>query len=132
MALFALGLNHATAPVEVQAPAPAAASETAVAEATTAPEAEIDREQLAAAYKTIDEDESYVMAAHTSDKSGARGSKSNHGSGVTSIPGGALQTLPAGGPHEYTGRRISLDFKDAPRSAHRGAQDLRRDSNVTR
>ena len=113
----------AAAPVEapVELTAPAAAPEAAVAEPTTVPATEtapaVPAIDLAAnstaADATIGEDESYVMAAHASGKGGARGSKSKRGSGVTSIPGGTLETLSAAAAREYTGQRISLDFKDA-------------------
>ena len=108
----------AATPVEVTTPA--AAFETAVAEPAAVPAPEtapaVPETDLAAnstaADETIGEDESYVMAAHNSGKGGARGSKSKRGSGVTSIPGGTLETLSAAA-REYTGQRISLDFKDA-------------------
>ena len=117
----------ATTPTEVAAPAVAPA--TAVAEPTSAPEtavpapsapepelvatAKTDPEPLATADRTIGEDDAYVMAAHTSGKGSAHGNKAKRGSGVTSIPGGTLEALPNSGPREYTGQRISLDFKDA-------------------
>jgi type IV pilus assembly protein PilQ len=109
----------AAAPFE--APPPAAAPAMAVAEPAPAPPTEtipaIPATDLAAnsitADETIGEDDSYVMAAHASGKGGARGSTAKRGSGVTSIPGGTLETLPVAGAREYTGQRISLDFKDA-------------------
>jgi type IV pilus assembly protein PilQ len=111
----------AAAPAPVEIRAAAAAPEAAVAEPTTVPATEtapaVPAIDLAAnstaADETIGEDESYVMAAHASGKGGARGSKSKRGSGVTSIPGGTLETLSAAAAREYTGQRISLDFKDA-------------------
>lgn len=92
----------AAAPVAEPAPAPA------VAETTTAPELTgIDPEALAALDESINENESAVMAAHASGKS--RGGKR---SAVATIPGGTIEALPSA-PREYTGQRISLDFKDA-------------------
>ena len=117
----------ATTPTEVAASAVAPA--TAVAEPTNAPEtaapapsapepelvatAKTDPEPLAAADRTIGEDDAYVMAAHASGKGSTQGNKSKRGSGVTAIPGGTLEALPISGPRDYTGQRISLDFKDA-------------------
>ena len=108
----------ATAPAE-----PAAAPEQAASEpAATVPAPERDLaaastsepEPVAEADQTIGEDESYVMAAHASGKGGSRSGKSSSkkGSGI-SIPGGSIETLAPSGPREYTGQRISLDFKDA-------------------
>ena len=90
----------ATAPVAEPAPEPVVAE-------TTAPELTgIDAEALAALEQSIDENDSAVMAAHASGKS--RGAKRS----VASIPGGTIEALPSS-PREYTGQRISLDFKDA-------------------
>jgi len=93
----------AAAPVAAPVPAPA------VAETTTAPELTgLDPEALAALDQSIDENESAVMAAHASGK--GRGSKRS--AAVATIPGGTVEALPSA-PREYTGQRISLDFKDA-------------------
>jgi type IV pilus assembly protein PilQ len=91
--------------------------------ATTAPPTQLSAEPdlaadpaLAEPTEAIGEDESAVMAAHSSKRS-SRGSKNKLGSGVGSgvafIPGGTLEAIPPSGPREYIGQRISLDFKDA-------------------
>jgi hypothetical protein len=56
----------------------------------------------------IAEDDSAVMAA-TSSKGRRGASKAKHGTGVVTT---SVEVPPAG-PKEYTGQRISLDFKDA-------------------
>jgi type IV pilus assembly protein PilQ len=100
------------APIAPPAPevAPVAAPEVAAAAPVAAPEPTgIDPEAIAALEQAIDEDDSAVMAAHAS----GRGSKSKAKRGaVASIPGGTIESLPSS-PREYTGQRISLDFKDA-------------------
>jgi hypothetical protein len=121
-----LATTAETAPVAAE-PAPASApSSTVAASAEPAASAKIDmpvEAELRAAdpalvehTEAIGEDESAVMAAHSSKRS-SRGSKnklgSGVGSGVASIPGGTLEAIPPSGPREYTGQRISLDFKDA-------------------
>lgn len=90
--------------------APAPVADPAVAETATAPELTgIDPEALAALDQSIDENESAVMAAHASGKSRAGAKRSG---AVATIPGGTIEALPSA-PREYTGQRISLDFKDA-------------------
>ncbi len=91
--------------VEPASPPPAASERERVAEAFP----ELEPAELAALDQTIGEDESAVMAAHSSK--GSRG-KSKRGSAVASIPGGTVEALPTQ-QREYSGQRISLDFKDA-------------------
>jgi type IV pilus assembly protein PilQ len=103
-------VEPAPAPVDTvpAAAAPVAEPAPAVAETITAPELTgIDPEALAALDQSIDENESAVMAAHASGKRGAKRSAA-----VATIPGGTVEALPSA-PREYTGQRISLDFKDA-------------------
>lgn len=64
----------------------------------------------AASDTTIAEDESAVLAA--SSARGGRGGRSRSKAATASIPGGTIEALPSS-PREYTGQRISLDFKDA-------------------
>ena len=117
-----LATTAETAPVAAE-PAPASApSSTVAASAEPAASAKTDmpvEAELRAAdpalvehTEAIGEDESAVMAAHSSKRS-SRDSKNKLGSGVASIPGGTLEAIPPSGPREYTGQRISLDFKDA-------------------
>jgi type IV pilus secretin PilQ/predicted competence protein len=98
----------AAAPAEVPAPAAEAATDPEPAAPAAELAAVASPEPLAVADATIGEDESYVMAAHASGK-GSRGK--SKGSAV-SIPGGTIEALPVAS-REYTGQRISLDFKDA-------------------
>jgi type IV pilus assembly protein PilQ len=106
----------AEAPPAVEA-APGAAAAPAIAPPTrlsAEPELapEPAREPLpVVAATTIGEDDSAVLAA-SSSRGASRGSKGKHGGTVASIPGGTVEALP-GAPREYTGQRISLDFKDA-------------------
>ncbi len=94
---------------EVAATPPEVAPPTELsAEPEVAPEAPIEP---AVADQTIGEDESAVMAAHSS-KGSSRAGKSKPHAAVSSIPGGTVESL-SSSPHEYTGQRISLDFKDA-------------------
>jgi type IV pilus assembly protein PilQ len=90
-------------------PAPAAPlAEPAVAETAPAPELTgIDPEALAALDKSINEHDSAVMAAHAAGRG-----KAKRPAAVATIPGGTIEALPTS-PREYTGQRISLDFKDA-------------------
>ena len=109
----AVAAAPASASASTPAPAPAAAPEIAPpaqlsAEPELAPEAPADP-SLAIADHAIDENDSAVMAAHSA-KGGARGGKSSKA--VASIPGGTIEAVP-NAPREYTGQRISLDFKDA-------------------
>jgi type IV pilus assembly protein PilQ len=103
-------------PVDVPAPAiaePAPAPAPAVAESAPVGTDSDVAAVAKADVEPIAEDDSYVMAAHAAGKGGAHGSKSKRGSGVTAIPGGTIEALSNAGPREYTGQRISLDFKDA-------------------
>jgi len=97
----------ASDPEPVGAPAPAAAPAVQAA----APPAPEPATVAKGADTAIDENDSYVMAA----KSGAKrsGGKGKGRSAVTSIHGGTSEPLSLSANHEYTGQRISLDFKDA-------------------
>ncbi|MEO6029030.1 MAG: type IV pilus secretin PilQ, partial [Candidatus Binatia bacterium] len=103
-----------------EAPAPAAAEPVAApavaapapapAEVALAPKPVAEPAPIAEAAQPIGEDESVVLAAHSAGRGGgSKGRRSS--SSIAAIPGGTVQTL--GAPREYTGQRISLDFKDA-------------------
>ncbi|MCC6763179.1 MAG: type IV pilus secretin PilQ [Deltaproteobacteria bacterium] len=104
------------APAEpAAAPPPVAAPEVALPE--VAPPTQLSAEPelapepaLAAADTTIGEDESAVLAANSSR--GGRSGRAKSKAAVASIPGGTIEAAP-NSPREYTGQRISLDFKDA-------------------
>ncbi len=94
---------------------PTADQPAAVADAATNPPSAPAADEIAALEPevegTLAEDDSYVMAAHASGKSGSGRGKPTRG-GVTTFQGGTIEALP-NTPREYTGQRISLDFKDA-------------------
>lgn len=110
-------VDSAVASAPAAAPVAAAANEPAAApappptqlsaEPELAPEPAADP-ALAGAERAIDENDSAVMAAH----SGGKGGRGKSRGAIASIPGGTVEALPSA-PREYTGQRISLDFKDA-------------------
>jgi type IV pilus assembly protein PilQ len=106
------------APASVPATAPQperAAASASNADAALAAEPVPDSEPVAAADLPVGDDEAYVMAAHASGKRVTRPARKG-GKGraaVSSVPFGAADPLSVGANREYTGQRISLDFKDA-------------------
>ncbi|MCC6849714.1 MAG: type IV pilus secretin PilQ [Deltaproteobacteria bacterium] len=107
----------AAAPADPAPAAPAPVVPPEVAAPEVAPPTQLSAEPelapepaFAAADTTIGEDESAVLAANSSR--GGRSARSKSKSSVASIPGGTIEALPSA-PREYTGQRISLDFKDA-------------------
>ena len=108
-------VDTAGASVEAETPAPPVEPSAAAAAAEPPPigtaEAETVEEGSSERMAADEGSQAYVMPVRASG--GSSGGRKAKKPATTSIDGGTIETLPSRTPREYTGQRVSLDFKDA-------------------